>query len=143
MNPSIPTPRKSSLRAAQHASLQAGRYGGEGGKSGRGLVIGLATLLVVVAAIKTWQYVNADVVWSPPARAQRALPPEPLLEGLDALHGAALQARIDALVAAVGCADTGACTGVDNPGRVRLRPSLVYREAVVTLRKRQATEARP
>lgn len=143
MNPSIPTPRKSSLRVTPRSSLPAGAYGGEGGKSGRGLVIGLATLLIVVAAIKTWQYVNSDVVWAPPSKAQRVLPAEPLLEGLDALHGEALQARIDALVLAVGCADTGACTGVDHPGRVRLRPSLVYREAVVSLRKRLAAEARP
>ena len=143
MTPSIPTPRKPSLRPVQPSSLPAGRYGGEGGKSGRGLVIGLATLLIVVAAIKTWQYVNADVVWSPPAREQRVLPAEPLLEGLDALHGDALQSRIDALIAAVQCADTGACAGVDNPGRVRLRPSLVYREAVVQLRRRLAVEATP
>lgn len=117
---------------------QVATYGGESGRSGRGLVIGLALLLVVIVAIKGYQFVASGASWAPPKPPARELPREPLLEGEELLEGDALQARMAALRAAVECVERSACEGVDDPGRVRARPSLPFREALRRLQKRAA-----
>ncbi len=118
-------------------------YGGPEGRSGKGLVMGLATLLLLVMAWKGWQLAEGDVSLQMMKAPARTMPAEPLLEGLDALQGPARDARLAALVRAIDCCDKGSCEGVDAPERVRQRPSLAFREAAAQLRELQAQEARP
>ncbi len=116
-------------------------YGGEGGTSGRTLVVALVVILLALFLIKGWQLLESGGTFGPIAPPKRALPVEPLLEGLDGLQGEALQARMRALAAAVTCIERGQCADVADPGRVRTRPSLPFREALRGLqRKSRAAE---
>ncbi len=92
-------------------------------------------------AWKGYQLAQGDVSLQVLQTPTRSLPVEPLLQGLDALEGEAREARIAALILAIGCCDTGRCEGVDAPDRVRQRPSLAFREAAAQLRALQAQEA--
>lgn len=115
-------------------------YGGEGGQNGRGLVVALGVILLAIFIVKGWQIVESGAVLGPPKPPQRALPDEPLLQGEDALHGDALAARLQALQAAVVCIEREQCEEVADPGRVRARPSLPFRESLRRLQKRAAAE---
>jgi hypothetical protein len=111
-------------------------YGGEGGTSGRTLVVALVVILLALFLIKGWQMLESGGSFGPVSPPKRTLPAEPLLDGLDTLEGEALQARMRALGGAIACIERGTCTDVADPGRVRTRPSLPFREALRGLQRR-------